>query len=206
MVQLNQSSIILVHHRSEGFDNMLNKQVKAFRHWFFNFSVLLNFFRNILYIWIPKLYQLTRYDKTAFNSKFNFKTNFLEYYKPQYRWHFPMHYAKHPSCHAHLSWTNNDSIFDLFWSFEHMLLWKHAPLKTNGAQGRGLPHNAVFWWCQKKISNIMASILFKKKFENAHEIYCPLQHWASQNIIFLSCFTFYIFTGPNCLESEVNNT
>ena len=32
MVQLNQSSIILVHHRSEGFDNMLNKQVKAFRH------------------------------------------------------------------------------------------------------------------------------------------------------------------------------
>ena len=124
MVQLNQSSIILVHHRSEGFDNMLNKQVKAFRHWFFNFSVLLNFFWNILYIWIPKLYQLTRYDKTAFSSKFNFKTNFLEYFKP--RWHFPMHYAKHPSCHAHLSWTNNDSIFDLFWSFKHMLLWKQT--------------------------------------------------------------------------------
>ena len=103
---------------------MLNKQVKAFRHWFFNFSVLLNFFWNILYIWIPKLYQLTRYDKTAFSSKFNFKTNFLEYFKP--RWHFPMHYAKHPSCHAHLSWTNNDSIFDLFWSFEHMLLWKQT--------------------------------------------------------------------------------
>ena len=59
---INQSSIILVHYRSKGFDNMLNKQVNVFRHNFLILVILLNLFLKHLIKLIPKLYQLTRHD------------------------------------------------------------------------------------------------------------------------------------------------